>query len=815
MARQLAFMFSIGATLASGFNSGFASANGALTSLQTRSTSLRSTLSSLGTAQRAGIIGTQAYSTAHANLSRELQHTQSRLTQLRTAQGAYNQATANSNAARSNLGSAVMLGTTIAAPFIAATKTAANFDFEMHKVKAISGATDEEFKTLTDTAKKLGATTEYTAAEASAGMRYLAMAGFKTNQITAAMPPLLDLATAGSVDLARASDIVSDTMTAFGLSAGETKRICDVFAVTVTNTNTDVNMLGETMKYAAPISKAFGVSLEETSAIAGLMANAGIKASQAGTSLRSGMLRLAGPPKMAADALDKMGISLEELNVEQREAAIVLKELGISMEDANGPRKMSIILEELRKKMADYSNEQKLATAKAVFGTNAASGWVAVLDQGSASLEKMTTALENSEGAASKTADIMRNNAQGAMTALSSAIEGVAIAVGSTMLPALQETAVFVTGYTSQLAEFATEHKTATKWIGYAALGFSGLIIGVSTCSYVYAKYQGVMAAINLVRNHEIYLSTISTAKTYAMTFATKASTLATALWGKAMVLANAAMAACPVGWLIIGIAGLVVAGAVLYKHWDKVKLFMTDLWESPAARVAMFVTGPIGWLVAAATYVIVHWDELSAYLGYFWDNPTAAVFRFTSYVEDQFTGMLTWVTDKWEGIRTFLSQPIFGTIDVSTTGNANVENIDFGGVASNATGGIYNRGAFLTTFAENSPEAAIPIDGSGRAIELWQRTGEMLGIGSDEGNNVTNQLSPLSTNNTTNQLSSLKTSTSKNISNSINVNYSPQYYLNSNNNIASLEDTKHDDLNKLREMLFKLQNDNRRLAYD
>lgn len=208
------------------------------------------------------------------------------------------------------------------------------------------------------------------------------------------MPGLLNLAAAGGTDLARTADIVSDNLTAFGLAADQSAHMADVYATVVTNTNTNVELLGETMKYAAPVAKAFGASMEETAAMAGLMANAGIKGSQAGTSLRAGLMRLAGPPKMAANALAELGLSMTDITQEQKEATMAMQSLGISMNDTSGPRKMSAILKELREKMSGLSQEQQLAYAKSIFGQQAAAGWLAVLNSGDEAFDGLITKLE-------------------------------------------------------------------------------------------------------------------------------------------------------------------------------------------------------------------------------------------------------------------------------------------------------------------------------------------------------------------------------------------------------------------------------------
>ena len=170
-------------------------------------------------------------------------------------------------------------------------------------------------------------------------------------------------------------------------------------------------------------------------------------------------------------------------------------------------------------------------------------------------------------------------------------------------------------------------------------------------------------------------------------------------------------MAGTPIGLVLVGISALVVAGTLLYKNWDKVKTFFTNLWENPTARMLMFVTGPIGLVIGAVTYVISHWDELKSYLQYFWDNPAAAIFRFQNYLKEQIQGAIDWAVAK----------------NMLNSGRYDVDNGEYE-VGKNATGGIYGKGAFLTTFAEESGESAIPHTPTKRNIGLLAKTNQIMG---------------------------------------------------------------------------------------
>ena len=446
-----------------------------------------------------------------ANLQRlqgEMQRTQEAMQQMNAARAARASASTRLSDAKAGMMDTVSTAAMFAAPLIGAVETAANFEAAMSKVQAITRSNSSEMQALTENARMLGETTQFSATQAADAMSYLGMAGWNANQIIAGMPGLLALSAAGGTDLARTADIVSDDLTAFGLSADQAGHMADVFAVTVTRTNTNVEMLGETMKYAAPGAKAFGASMEETAALAGLMANSGIKASQAGTALRSGFLRLAGPPKQATKAMQELGMSMSDITAQQQETKAALESLGISMSDTNGPRKMSAILTELRDKTADLGQEEKLATLKMIFGTEAATGWLAVLDAGPETFNDLVDQMENCDGEAQKMAETMMNNAKGALIQLKSAMEGLGISVGNVFLPALTTALKGMSSMAAAASSWVKAHEGIVAGLGSIGATAAGLMVGargvqILAAVYGYARAEA-MGLYLAVKNNAI-----------------------------------------------------------------------------------------------------------------------------------------------------------------------------------------------------------------------------------------------------------------------------------------------------------------------
>ena len=440
-------------------------------------------------AMQSASMSASEYRASLQRLQGEMQRTQAAMQQMNAARAARASASTRLSDAKAGMMDTVSTAAMFAAPLIGAVETAANFEAAMSKVQAITRSNSSEMQALTENARMLGETTQFSATQAADAMSYLGMAGWNANQIIAGMPGLLALAAAGGTDLARTADIVSDDLTAFGLSADQAGHMADVFAVTVTRTNTNVEMLGETMKYAAPVAKAFGASMEETAALAGLMANSGIKASQAGTALRSGFLRLAGPPKQATKAMQELGMSMSDITAQQQETKAALESLGISMSDTNGPRKMSAILTELRDKTADLGQEEKLATLKMIFGTEAATGWLAVLDAGPETFNDLVDQMENCDGEAQKMAETMMNNAKGALIQLKSAMEGLGISVGNVFLPALTTAMKGMSSMAAAASGWVKAHEGIVAGLGSIGAAAAGLMVGARGVQILAAVY--------------------------------------------------------------------------------------------------------------------------------------------------------------------------------------------------------------------------------------------------------------------------------------------------------------------------------------
>lgn len=324
--------------------------------------------------------------------------------------------------------------------------TGAAFDTAMSKVKAISGATAEEMDKLTEKAEQMGATTKFTATEAADAMGYMAMAGWKTEDMLGGIDGVMNLAAASGAELATTSDIVTDSLTAFGKSAGDAGRLADIMAAAASNSNTNVEMMGETFKYAASLAGSLGYSMEDTAIATGLMANSGIKATQAGTSLRAMMTRMAAPTKESATAMEALGLKLDDGHGNMKSLMQVMQELRASFGDlkmsqeelTQEQNKLNTALEsgemdedeyndaldELIVKAYGAEGAMKAQYASMLAGKNGLSGFLAIVNASEEDFDKLTDSIYNSNGAAEQMAKTMNDNLEGSLTLLSSAFDG-------------------------------------------------------------------------------------------------------------------------------------------------------------------------------------------------------------------------------------------------------------------------------------------------------------------------------------------------------------------------------------------------------
>lgn len=494
------------------------------------------------------------------------------------------------------------------------------FNVGMSKVQALTrlDKNSDEFKMLREQARELGATTAFTANQVAQGQAFYAMAGFKPEQIKNAMPGTLAMSLAGDIDLGTTADIGSNILTGFKLDSDQMGRVSDVLVGAFTRSNTSLTMLGDTMKYVAPVASGLGVDLETAAAATGKLGDAGIQGSMAGTSLRAILGRLAEPPKMAAKALE---------------------ELGIKTRDAKGNlRDFPELLAELDKKTAKMGNAQRAGFFKHIAGEEAFSALSVLAEQaGKGELQTLVADLKQAKGEAQKVAGTMTDNLSGDMKNLQSAWEDLGIQIFDGIDSPLRQISQSITRVISKVGVWMKENPELAKTLTMIGLAIAGIITTLGILSLSIAAMLGPLAAAKLS------LSILGIKGGNALTLLLKPIKLL----GSAFLGLGKAMLANPI---LLVIAAIAAAVYLIYKNWDTIGPYVYKVWDTvkkytAIAWQALKDTIKSAW--EAIKYIFFNWTTLGLIIKH-WDS-------IVSYTQTTWTMIKTKISDVWEGIKTTL----------------------------------------------------------------------------------------------------------------------------------------------------------------
>ena len=422
----------------------------------------------------------------------------------------------------------------------ASVATAANFEKSMSNVAALSGATGKDLEDLTNIAKEMGATTQFSASEAADALGYMALAGWKTEESMSALPGILDLAAASNMGLAEASDMVTDYLSAFQQEADQAGRMADVLAYAQANSNTTTQALGEAFKNCAVNANSFGLDIEQTTALLGKLGDQGLKGSEAGTALNA---------------------VFRDMSSKMKDGAIAIGDTNVKITDANGNFKsMAEIVGAVQKATDGLSDSEKMVALQSTFTADSIKAMSILMNTGSDSITEFTNELYNSKGAASEMAGVMNDNLSGQLTALKSALEGAAISIGNALLPVIKTLVSFI--------------QNLVNW-------FNGLNPTIQTTIVVIG---GIVAAIGPVL---LIVGQMCTAIGSLITFFSAGGAAATALGGTIALLTG------PVGIAIGAITALIAAGVLLISNWDNIKSFLLNCLEA----IRSGIDGAFSWI--------------------------------------------------------------------------------------------------------------------------------------------------------------------------------------------------------------------------
>nr|DAU44733.1 MAG TPA: minor tail protein [Caudoviricetes sp.] len=486
---------------------------------------------------------------------------------------------------------------------VAAAKVGGDFEAQMSRVKAISGATGSSFDELRQQAIDLGAKTAFSAKESAAGMENLASAGFDSKEIMKAMPGLLDLAAVSGGDVALASENAATALRGFNIDAGQSGHVADVFARAAADTNAEVGDMGEAMKYIAPVASSMGLSLEETAAAIGIMSDAGIKGSQAGTTLRGALSRIAKPT-------DDMKAKMDEL--------------GLSFYDSEG--KMKPLKDQvgmLKNAFKGLTPEQKQNALVTLYGQESLSGMMALIDKGPNKLRNLTKSLENSDGAADKMAKTMQDNMNSSLEQMMGAFESAAIVVQKVLAPAVRKVADAVSGLVDK---FVSAPEPVQRMIVIVGL----IVAAIGPLLVVFGQ-----AVVILQRVKVGFLALRS---------------------GLALIGSSFTAISLPVLGIIAAIAAVIAIGILVYKNWDKISKFGKEMWAnvkkfaSDAAEAIKEKWGDI------TQWFSNTWNNLKNGAKGLWDGTIQGAKDAADSVKNAWNGIKEWFANLWKGTTSGLS---------------------------------------------------------------------------------------------------------------------------------------------------------------
>lgn len=465
---------------------------------------------------------------------------------------------AQETAGKLKTGGALAIGAAAAGGYAAGRflQPAIGFGKEMSRVQALTriDKNSPQFKALREQALKL-AETQFTASDAASGQSFLAMAGFTPQAIQAALPGVLNMALAGGVELGETADIGSNILTQFNLTADQMDRVGDTLTAAFTRTNTDLRALGETMKYTGPVAAKLGISLEEAAAMAGMLANNGLRGSDAGTAMRASLSRLASPPKAAADAL---------------------KELGVSVADARGKmRPMEDVLLDLYKATQKYGQVDQVSFFKDIAGEEAFVGLqTLVAAAGSGELQKLTRELQGARGEADRVAKVMADNLDGDLKNLDSAWEGLRIRISDLVDGPLRSVTQWLTRVLEKITSLAQAHPVLTRQLLIAGGALLAMTATIGSLSLVIGVLYGKLATLRL--GFDILTRSMNVVRVLP------------ALWG--MVTGSVSLLGgvigalfSPVGLIVAALAG---AAVLIWKYWDPIRAFFAGVFSGIMERL-------------------------------------------------------------------------------------------------------------------------------------------------------------------------------------------------------------------------------------
>ena len=761
--------FTIGAMLASSLASSFNAAQRYLNQAQNSSEKLANKQKALESQQIAlnealakGVISLQTYENAMRQVAAQSQHVQAAQSKMKfdelgeKRQGA--------------MMDAMKWGATtyaLAEPI----RDAMKFESAMSDVKKVVDMTGEEFKGMSKDILDMSTKIPMTAEDISKIVASGGQAGIDKSELLQFAESAAKMGVAFDISAEEAGDMMATWRTAFKMNQSQVVELSDKINYLGNTTAASADKISDVVTRIGPLGEVGGVASGEIAALGASMVSTGVKSDVAATGIKNfilGMTAGEGATDSQAAAFEKLGMNAVDMSKRMQT-------------DAKGA--ILDVLDAIK----GLDKSEQATVLKDLFGKESIGAIAPLLSNLDALKGNFDKVADSANYAGSMEAEYAARSqtAENGMQLMKNALNKLSIVLGASLLPALASGAEFITGIVTKFADFVSEYPSVASALYGIVIGFAGIMTAVSLARVAIFAGQQVLTGAMLIGRGVMMGMTV-------------------AQWAL-----NAAMTANPIGLVIAGIAALIAIGVVLYMYWEEISAFFASMWESPGVAIVIFCSGPIGWLIAAGVWIIQNWETVKQWFITLWENPKQALQEFIDGVKAKFGAVIDWLASKWDWIKSIFSTPIKAKVEAEASGNGKK-------VATNAIGGIYKQGSFLTTFAEESPEAAIPIDGSPRAISLWKQTGAMLGMNVPEDSDGTAQGKQLNGfSNLAQRFDSAGSTTVANTNTSaVNVTFAPNIEVRGSGDEQAIGQVVRNEMERLKSMLEDIQNNGRRKSF-
>lgn len=676
-------------------------------------------------------------------------------------------------------------------------RDAVEMESSMSDVAKVVDMTDDEFSDMKNSIVEMSTRIPMSAKGIDSIVASAGQAGIAKPELLSFAEDAAKMGVAFDITAEQAGDMMAKWRTAFKMTQSDVVELSDKINYLGNTTAASAPLISDVVTRVGPLGEVGGVASGEIAALGASMVGSGVQSEVAATGIKNlilGMTAGVGVTKSQAAAFDALGLSSVDMAKKMQT-------------DAKG----TII--EVLTKLKELDKDQQANVLSDLFGKESI-GAIAPLLSNLEELQGNFDKVSDKSKYAGSTLEEYTERAKTAknsMELIENAGKAVSIAIGDAMLPTLKDLTASLLPTVKSISDFIKEHQDAVTTTAKFAAAILAVIIVVNAFSAVASTVGQVVNGVKMIYNGAKVAIIAFKNSQIGAAIATKAYAAAARVAQAAQWLFNAALSANPIGLVIMGLLALGAAVYWCYNHFEQVQAFCASMWESPAAAVIAFLTGPIGWLIYIGSGIIANWETVKQWFITLWEDPGAAIDQFKSFASSKLDELYQKAQEIWNSIKAVFKDPIQAIVNFVKSGDGDAANAAGNPIPENAAGGIYARGAFLTSFAERSPEAAIPINGTARAARLWTQTGQMMGllpksVGDNAGKGTSAMLS---------SINRLGTVHSMPEGAAVNLSYSPQITIAGNADVEKVQHVMDDQRDKLEEMLERIIRNRRRLAYE